>query len=260
MFAKICASSLLVSALCLQVTAHALISPGLGFPANPTRSNVQRPSNKNPCGNIGDIASQITTSTPVIADANGEFQADVTSFNGGKDGSRGVTAKVDPTGQGKNFQTIQVITNGNGDPASAGTEKITAKLPGGIQCGNNDCLVQVETTAGFGNCIVVKQQGGNGNGNVPVRTSAAGNSTTGNSTTGDSTSSNPKAGGNAGNCTVGGNSKVGGNNSRVVEAADATGFLPTGKGFTRRVSGRHMARLLAADLRYRGGGAVEIAK
>jgi hypothetical protein len=82
MFAKICASSFLVSALCLQVTAHALISPGLGFPANPTRSNVQRPSNKNPCGNIGDIASQITTSTPVIADANGEFQVDVTSFNG----------------------------------------------------------------------------------------------------------------------------------------------------------------------------------
>jgi hypothetical protein len=32
----------------------------------------------------------------------------------GKDGSRDVTAKVDPTGQGKNFQTIQVITNGNG--------------------------------------------------------------------------------------------------------------------------------------------------
>jgi len=252
MFAKFCASSLLVSALCLQVTAHALISPGLGFPANPTRSNVQRPSSKNPCGNIGDIASQITTSTPVIADANGEFQADVTSFNGGKDGSREVTANVDPTGQGKNFQTIQVITNGNGAPASAGTEKITAKLPGGIQCVNNDCLVQVETTAGFGNCIVVKQQGANGNGNVPVRTSAAGNSTTGDSTPSNST--------DAGNCTVGGNSNVGGNNSRVVEDAGTTGYLPTGKGLTRRVSGRHMARLLAADLRYRRGGAVEIAK
>jgi hypothetical protein len=253
MFAKICASSLLVSALCLQVTAHALISPGLGFPANPTRSNVQRPSSKNPCGNI-DIASQISTSTPVIADANGEFQANVTSFNGGKDGSREVTAKVDPTGQGKNFQTIQVITNGNGDPASAGTEKITAKLPEGIQCENNDCLVQVETTAGFGNCIVVKQQGGDGNGNDPVRTPAAGDSATG-----DSTPSNTNAGGNAGNCTDGGNSKVGGNNSRVAEDAGATGYLPTGKGFTRRVSGRHMARLLA-DLRYRGEEAVEIAK
>jgi len=253
MFAKICASSLLVSALCLQVTAHALISPGLGFPANPTRSNVQRPSNKNPCGNIGDIASQITTSTPVIADANGEFQADVTSFNGGKDGSRDVTAKVDPTGQGKNFQTIQVITNGNGNPASAGTEKITAKLPDGIQCANNDCLVQVETTAGFGNCIVVKQQGGNGN--VPVRTSAAGDSTTG-----DSTPSNSTAGGNAGNCTEGGNTKVGGNNSRVVEDAGSTSYVPAGKGLARRVSGRHMARFLAADLRYRRGGAAEIAK
>ena len=32
----------------------------------------------------------------------------------GKDGSREVTAKVDPTGQGNNFQTVQVITNGNG--------------------------------------------------------------------------------------------------------------------------------------------------
>jgi len=246
MFAKICASSLLVSALCLQVTAHALISPGLGFPANPTRSNVQRPSNKNPCGNIGDIASQISTSTPVVADGNGEFQANVTSFNGGKDGSRTVSAKVDPTGQGKNFQDIQVITNGNGNPPSAGTEEITAKLPDGIQCQNNDCLVQVETTAGFGNCIVVKQQGANGNGTDPVLTSAAADSATGGGTK------------DAGNCTDGGNSKVGGNNSRVVEDAGTTSYLPTSK-FTRRVSGRHMARLLA-DLRYRGEGAVEIAK
>jgi len=248
MFAKIFASSLLVSALCLQVTAHALVSPGLGFPANPTRANVQRPSSKNPCGKVGDIATLITTSTPVSADANGEFQADVTSFNGGKDGSLEVTAKVDPTGQGNNFQTVQVITNGNGDPASAGTEVITAKLPAGIQCVNNDCLVQVETTAGFGNCIVVKQ-GGVGNGNDPVRTSTAGDSATG-----GSTPSNTTAGGNAGNCTDGGN-------SRAVEVADTTtsSFLPTGKGLTRRVSGRHFARLLA-DLRYRGEGAVENAK
>jgi len=251
MFAKICASSLLVSALCLQVTAHALISPGLGFPANPTRANVQRPSNKNPCGNVGDIAPLISTSTPVNADANGEFQANVTSFNGGKDGSREVTANVDPTGQGTNFQKIQVITNGNGDPAGAGTEQITAKLPEGIQCENNDCLVQVKTTAGFGNCIVVKQQGGDGNGNDPVRTSAAGDSATGDSTTGGNK--------DAGNCTDGGNSKGGENNSRVVEDADPTSFVPTGKGLTRRVSGRHMARLLA-DLRNRGEGAVEIAK
>ena len=53
--------------------------------------------------------------------------------------------------------------------------------------------------------------------NDPVRTSAAG----------DSTPSNPKAGGNkdAGNCTDGGNSKGGENNSRVVQDADATGYL-----------------------------------
>ena len=78
-----------------------------------------------------------------------------------------------------------------------------------------------------GNCIVVKQQGGNGNGNEPVRTSVAGDSATGDSTTGDSTPSNPKAGGSkdAGSCTDGRNSKGGGNNSRVVGDADATSYL-----------------------------------
>ena len=82
MFAKICISSLLVSALCLQVTAHALISPGVGFPANPQRKDVKRPSDNEPCGGGIDIASKISTSTPVNADADGKFQADVTNFNG----------------------------------------------------------------------------------------------------------------------------------------------------------------------------------
>ena len=82
MFAKICASSLLlVLALCLQVTAHAAVAPVLGVQGNPKRSDVQRPSAAKPCGNV-DIASKFDSSTPVSADANGSFKVSATSFNG----------------------------------------------------------------------------------------------------------------------------------------------------------------------------------
>jgi hypothetical protein len=81
MFAKISASCLLLLALCLQVTAHAGVSPPLGVQGNLTRGEVQRPKGAKPCGNV-DVASKIDSSTPVLADASGSFKVSATSFNG----------------------------------------------------------------------------------------------------------------------------------------------------------------------------------
>lgn len=82
MFSKIWASSLLVSALCLQVTAHAAFSPALGVAGTPQRGDVKRPSDQNPCGDDVDIANKFDSSKTVTADANGNFQVTVGNFNG----------------------------------------------------------------------------------------------------------------------------------------------------------------------------------
>lgn len=82
MFAKIWASSLLVLAICLQVTAHAAVSPPLGVTGAATRADVQRPTGANPCGAGVDIASKFDSSTAVTADASGSVQLKATSFNG----------------------------------------------------------------------------------------------------------------------------------------------------------------------------------
>ena len=82
MFAKIWASSLLVLALCLQVTAHASVSPLLGVSGATTRADVQRPTAKNPCGAGVNIVSEFKSSTAVTADASGSVQLNATCFNG----------------------------------------------------------------------------------------------------------------------------------------------------------------------------------
>ena len=81
MFVKIWASSLLVSALCLQVTAHAAVSPALGVQGTPKRSDVQRPSKQQPCGKI-DIANTFESSQAIPVDANGNFEVTAQNFNG----------------------------------------------------------------------------------------------------------------------------------------------------------------------------------
>jgi len=236
MFAKILASSLLVLALCLQVTAHAGVSPPLGVQGDLTRGEVQRPTAAKPCGKV-DIASKFSSSTPVLADASGSFKVDATSFNGGHDGSLKFTAKVDPTGTGvaSEFVNMDITTNGDDSPPKAETVPITAQLPSGTKCKDNKCLVQFISGSGFGNCIVVEQSDAAGTGG-PTRNSASNNSTTG----GDSASTS------TGGCSAKTNStKTSVDGARV---------------YARRGSGSRMARLLLSELKNRREGAVEIAK
>jgi hypothetical protein len=164
MLAKIWASVTVLIALSLQAHAHAAVAPVIGVSGAPKRSDVKRPSNANPCGAGVNIATALRSATPVAAAADGTFTATVTNFNGGQDGSRQVSAKVDATGAGKSFVAATVSKNGNGNPTGTGSEQIVAKLPAGTACkggaSGNVCLVQFTTTAGFGNCVAVQQKAG----------------------------------------------------------------------------------------------------
>jgi len=161
MFSKIWTSVALVLALALQVTAHAAIAPALGVSGTPVRNNVKRPNGNSPCGAGVNVANTIDTSTAVAANAAGSFKATAINFNGGGDGSRKVTAKVDATGKGTKFVAMTVTTNGDAAPGNTGSQPIVASLPAGTKCTGgktgNKCLVQFVTTAGFGNCMVVSQ-------------------------------------------------------------------------------------------------------
>lgn len=143
--------------------AHALVSPPLGVKGTPQRSDVERPSNSQPCGKGVNIASLLDTSTAVPADAAGNVKVAAINFNPGADGSRKVTAKVDPSGTGKNFLAMTVSVNGDPAPKNTGSQDVVAQLPTGTKCaGGSDkskCLVQFVTTKGFGNCVVVSQAG-----------------------------------------------------------------------------------------------------
>jgi len=243
MFAKIWASSLLVLALCLQVTAHASVSPLLGVQGDATRADVKRPTGANPCGAGVNIVSEFASSTAVTADASGSVQLNATCYNGGTDGSLLFKAQVDPTGTGKHFVPMDIITNGPNSPPKAESVPITAQLPSGISCtggSGKQCLAQFISGAGFGNCVVISQSAAAGKGN-PTSATAAGDSappiTTpgGNHTTATSTAANCRA-----------------NTARAAGSAGAAFVIPP--------SGSLMARSLIADLKNRGEGAVEIAK
>lgn len=73
-------SLLSIALLAVHVAAHAAIAPMLNVQGKPTRNNVQRPSNNKPCGNTA--LSAIDTSKAVTADASGNFNVDITNFNG----------------------------------------------------------------------------------------------------------------------------------------------------------------------------------
>ncbi|EFQ31230.1 uncharacterized protein GLRG_06374 [Colletotrichum graminicola M1.001] len=167
MFKSLFVYSAVLALSAVQVAAHAAINPVLGVSGTAVRNDVKRPSNNAPCGNGVNIASAIGSSTSVKADASGSFTVNIQNFNGGRDGSRQVTMKVNAAGDGKNFVAGTVTTNGQLAPASTGTEKIVASLPAGTKCtggaSKNLCIASFTTAGGFGNCVVVQQAGGGSN-------------------------------------------------------------------------------------------------
>ncbi len=80
MFSKSFIAPLFFLALTSSVNAHAAVAPALGVQGTPVRSDVQRPSTANPCGNV-NIAQNLDSSTAVPADANGTFSATALNFN-----------------------------------------------------------------------------------------------------------------------------------------------------------------------------------
>jgi len=142
--------------------AHAAVSPALGVKGTPKRSDAKRPSKANPCGAGVNIASALDASTAVPAAANGEIKVTAINFNAGADGSRKVTAQVDPSGTGKKF--VNMVVTVNGDPApkeKSAPQEVLAQLPAATTCTGgakkDRCLVQFVTTSGFGNCVAVSQ-------------------------------------------------------------------------------------------------------
>ncbi|KAH9905087.1 uncharacterized protein BXZ73DRAFT_561, partial [Epithele typhae] len=144
----------------LNAHAHAIITPALGVSGTAVRADVQRPSTSAPCGEV-DVASAFATSNAATLGADGSFTVAVTDFEAGEDGSRHVTAEVDPTGTGESFVAATVTENGDNVSSSAGTQQVTVKLPAGTICSGTGgkCLVSFTTGAGFGNCVVVQQGG-----------------------------------------------------------------------------------------------------
>lgn len=206
MFAKIFTTSSFVLALAVQVYGHAAVAPALGVNGGtPNRGDVKAPSNNNPCGNNVDIAAAIDSSESVPI-KDGSITVSSINFNGGGDGSRQVSAKLDATGKGDAFDTDLTVTK-NGDPApnqEKGEDSVVVTIPADTKCtggkDGNKCLVQFKTTAGFGNCVVVQQEaaaaaGGDANaGNANA--GAGGNADTGgaNADTGAGAGANDPAG------------------------------------------------------------------
>jgi len=143
-------SSALSLILALQAQGHAIITPALG--GGTARSDVQRPTNAAPCGRNIDVASLLSTSQAVPV-TNGEIDAVITNFNPGIDGSRQVTAQIDPTGTGNSFQPAVVSTNGDKFTLNVGSQPLVIQVPAAMQSTTGTMLVSLKTAGGFGNCI-----------------------------------------------------------------------------------------------------------
>ncbi|KAN0125544.1 hypothetical protein V8E52_000751 [Russula decolorans] len=161
MLSKSFTASILLLALTSSVTAQCAISPALGVTGTPGTSDVQHPSESAPCGSI-PIGQNIDSATTIPANENGLFEPTITNFNTGVNGSRSIqSARVDASGTGASFAACQIVTNGDADPSSQGTQQLGVKLPDGIKCAggtNKDrCLVSIITDGGDGNCVVVTQ-------------------------------------------------------------------------------------------------------
>jgi len=167
MFTKAFAIGALVLASCLEVNAHAAVSPVLGLAGAPARSDVNRPNTRAPCGRNVDIATAMAASTPVQAAADGTFTMTVTNFNKRLDGSRKMTGTLDTTATGDSFNgQVTMVQNGQTAPPELGSEQIVASLPAGTTCtggaAGDQCLVSFKSVSGFGNCVVVQQAGAAG--------------------------------------------------------------------------------------------------
>ncbi|KAI1784549.1 hypothetical protein LXA43DRAFT_1066673 [Ganoderma leucocontextum] len=170
-FKSFIAAAIVFLSVSLEASAHAAISPVLGVSGTPVRSDVQRPTNARPCGRT-NVADTFETSDTITMDADNTFNATITNFNKGVDGSREiVSALVDVTGTGEQFdQTATVQENGTRNPKDLGSEQLTIALPQACSGGQdeNKCLVSLKTAGGFGNCVVVQ----NAAANVTTSTSA----------------------------------------------------------------------------------------
>ncbi|KZT40578.1 hypothetical protein SISSUDRAFT_983204 [Sistotremastrum suecicum HHB10207 ss-3] len=152
----------LALSLALHVKGHALITPALGVTGTPERNDATGFNAKNPCGKA-NIATDLVASNSVAANAQGQFTVKVVNFNGGVDGSRKIkTAQVDPTGEGKTFTPMTIITNGLESPTSDGESDVTVALPPGTVCSGgatkNLCLASFVTDGNFGNCVGVTSE------------------------------------------------------------------------------------------------------
>ncbi|KAI0759955.1 hypothetical protein BD413DRAFT_487163 [Trametes elegans] len=162
MFAKTALAAAVFLGLSLQVSAHAGITPALGVSGTFIRANVQRPSAATPCGTV-NIAANINNSTAIPLNPDGTFDATITDFNAGLDGSREIaTVSVDPTATGNSFTTgPTVLTNGDRVPTAVGSQPLVVQLPSGLACTGGTagdlCLVSFITAGNFGNCVVVQQ-------------------------------------------------------------------------------------------------------
>ncbi|KAI0827294.1 hypothetical protein BC628DRAFT_165174 [Trametes gibbosa] len=162
MFSK---SLIATVALCLGLTnAHAIITPALGVTGTAVRADVQRPSAASECGTV-NIQQTFDSSTAAPVDpVTRTFNVTVMNFNGGVDGSREITTVlVDPSGTGAfgAAPTGSVITNGDLNPATVGSQPLVVQLPEGIVCTGgatgNKCLTSFTTAGKFGNCVVIQQ-------------------------------------------------------------------------------------------------------
>jgi hypothetical protein len=208
----------------------------MGVPARPAvRSDVTKPNKENPCGaTVGtNIADALNSVTPVTVNGDGSFTLNATSFNGQDDGSRFFTAKIDPTGTGKSFTDVPITTNGNPAPETAGSQSLKASLPAGTKCtgGKNgkQCLLQLVTKAGFGNCVALT---------TAATTAAGGAGTPTNIIDGGKSATTPAAS----HCSA----------QDPASTTDATPVAPR--------SGSLLARSFLASLTDSGPGAAEVAK
>jgi len=155
MFSSTFTYASLALVLALQAQGHAIITPALN--GAKVRNDSTQPSTTAPCGAGVNIAQFINTAQ-TVAVQNGNVDATIQNFNAGTDGSRFVTAQIDPTGTGKNFQAATVTTNGEKNPTDITTQPLVVKVPAGLKASGgatkNKMLVAFTTLGGFGNCVV----------------------------------------------------------------------------------------------------------
>jgi len=184
-------SSAVCLVLALQAQGHAIVTPALG--GGTQRADVQRPTANAPCGKNVDIASLMATSQAAPVQ-NGAVSLTVTNFNRLLDGSRKMTAQIDPTGTGNSFQAATVTTNGQLTPLDLSSEPIVVQMPAGMQSTNGMMLLSFKNAFGFGNCVAVTDAASGASNSTTTNTTAGAATGTGTttSTTGTGTGTTPE--------------------------------------------------------------------